>query len=414
MADYNYIDTFVGSEINKNPEETNWNNSQFNLMKSNQQQPVSPPQESPTANADSQTGSQAVQDNTLQAPQSAQQPESVNTDNTNNDNPYGDSPEVLDWYKQQRWSPADIKAFHNFDPNAGWTDMQKTLNFLKPDSVDDSTLNKRKTWGAVGDSLKLLTEMASAHAGAHISPDKSTLTDYFLKLNDDDQQKYLDAMKVYNRSLNQAMLQNQKNNYNQYNANQKNLAAYLKNNAEQKQKQSNFETNQSRLMENDKNRQENADRTYNLNAWSKKDASSRGWAKNKIDNQREERLANSSGGGGSNDNMSDFYAATADDDFLETLPESAWMHESNGMRTNLNRSAADRKEIVRRYNIYRAANPQSQGGNQNQYGWNNFNSQYNLDNNTNNSSGVNYVNVDNEGNPQTNSQSNKNLRGGMY
>jgi len=313
----NYIDGLVASVLDKNRQESE-NMQNVQPLKTETPQVSTPQYQPPT---------------TLQPINT--QPSSTQTESTdNNQNPYGYDEDTMNYLASIGWNKDRINALGNFDPNKGWNEQLKMFDYMKPQQLDEKALRNRRNWGAIGDSLKLLAQIGTSSAGAYIRPEtKQTLTDYFINLDDRDKQRYLNAMNLYQRAVNQGMIQNQRDNYNQYIADRRNLSSILSNREKLKQNQAQFEASEKRRQEIAENQRINQEKNYELNKqktesgiWANKQRVSQGWSNVGTAKEREKRLAaGGSGSGKVNQAEIDkiFYnEVMTDPNVVKTLPDS--------------------------------------------------------------------------------------------
>jgi hypothetical protein len=214
------------------------------------------------------------------------QPEAANS----NANPWGYSDDTMQYLAGRGWDKNRLETFNRFDANKNVLDQLRQIEKSKP-VYDEQAERNRRTWGAVGDSVKLLAQLGGAYMGAYIQPNEDSVTDYFAELNDRERKQYLDAMNRYNDIVGKAGLQSAKDAYNQHMADRKEITDLISS----KEKHAEWVANQERLIAEAENRKENSDRNYYLNKkkakhqeWEDQQRISKAWA-------TEQRLAENAG-----------------------------------------------------------------------------------------------------------------------
>ena len=359
----NYIDGLVASVLDKNRQESE-NMQNVQPLKTETPQVSTPQYQPPT---------------TLQPINT--QPSSTQTESTdNNQNPYGYDEDTMNYLASIGWNKDRINALGNFDPNKGWNEQSKMFDFMKPQPLDEKALRNRRNWGAIGDSLKLLAQIGTSSAGAYIRPEtKQTLTDYFINLDDRDKQRYLNAMNLYQRAVNQGMIQNQRNNWNQYNADRKELTSLISDKKKSDQRKYEFDTQENRRQAQADDQKADRDRRYDLDKertessiWTNKQRVSQGWSNVGTAKEREKRLA--AGGSGASV-PTNLVEAMNNKEFVDKLPPDFFVlrgNEDEGYYKALSPSAY--KIVAQSYDEYKksggkTSNTQSSSGSQ--MNWNN-------------------------------------------
>ncbi|MCL2651081.1 MAG: hypothetical protein FWD60_08680 [Candidatus Azobacteroides sp.] len=125
----------------------------------------------------------------------------------------------------------------------------------KPDPVDEDSINRNRMLGSIGEGIKILGQMFGANRGAYIQQNnpKDSLTNYYLKKEDDLRDKYEKQMDIYKRMKLNAYFQqrNEEKQQKQIEENRQYQSEMKKENRDWQEKQANdnreFQSKESAL-----------------------------------------------------------------------------------------------------------------------------------------------------------------------